>query len=188
MNVQTITMPKEEALAAYREYRDIVRPQPEDNAIMTSYKALAEGHAVIDIARAIQTAGLDEKGRPKLAIAQAHWRSAYYWPGNAVLYFRNQEARRGRGSVARGQIPVAVDRSFLNALGSSTWTARVPLIPAKVRPQFKLENYHILWEAEWEEMPRDPLLLKHLAGSLYAVLAVWDLTEIERAVMAQGPG
>lgn len=34
----------------------------------------------------------------------------------------------------------------------------------------------------WKLPPGDPLLLKHLAGTLYAVLAVWDLTELERAV------
>ena len=28
------------------------------------------------------------------------------------------------------------------------------------------------------------MLLRHLSGQLYAVLAVWDLTELERAVLA----
>lgn len=28
-------------------------------------------------------------------------------------------------------------------------------------------------------------LLRHIAGDLYAVLAQWDLTELERAVMAE---
>ena len=41
----------------------------------------------------------------------------------------------------------------------------------------------ILWEAEWETVPRDPLLLRHLAGGLYAVMASWDLTPLERAVL-----
>lgn len=42
----------------------------------------------------------------------------------------------------------------------------------------------ILWEAEWQAVPpKDPALLRHLGGDLYAVVAVWDLTELERAVL-----
>jgi hypothetical protein len=32
--------------------------------------------------------------------------------------------------------------------------------------------------------PEDPALLKHIGGDLYAVLAVWNLTELERAVLS----
>jgi len=32
--------------------------------------------------------------------------------------------------------------------------------------------------------PRDPALIRHIRGDLWAVLAVWDLTELERAVLA----
>lgn len=65
----------------------------------------------------------------------------------------------------------------------------VPNIPAPLRPAFGLDGYHILFEAEgWHEYkppaPRDPALLKHVGGDLYAVLAVWDLTELERAVIS----
>ena len=52
------------------------------------------------------------------------------------------------------------------------------------------QAWHILWEVtEWSSTPQsgpapyDPLLLKHLGGQLYAVLAEWDLTPLERAVM-----
>jgi hypothetical protein len=38
----------------------------------------------------------------------------------------------------------------------------------------------------WNEIPaRDPALLRHIRGDLWAVLAVWDLTELERAVLGQ---
>lgn len=45
----------------------------------------------------------------------------------------------------------------------------------------------ILWEVDrWiPEPPRDPFLLKHIGAGLYAILAAWELTEIERAVMRQ---
>jgi hypothetical protein len=49
-----------------------------------------------------------------------------------------------------------------------------------------LRHYVTLFEVDqWEPVPpTDPALLKHIAGDLYAVLAVWDLTELERAVIA----
>jgi hypothetical protein len=61
----------------------------------------------------------------------------------------------------------------------------VPLVPPNLRPARGLNRYCILFEAEWEPVPpTDPMLLRHLHGSLYAVLAVWDLTPLERAVIA----
>jgi hypothetical protein len=33
--------------------------------------------------------------------------------------------------------------------------------------------------------PRDPALLRHVRGDLWAVLATWDLTELERLVLTQ---
>ena len=70
--------------------------------------------------------------------------------------------------------------------GWSSWKtlkAVVPTIPPDLRPKAKLSNYWILWEADWEEVPTDPMLLRHLGGSMYAVMAQWDLTEVERAVL-----
>lgn len=71
--------------------------------------------------------------------------------------------------------------------------ALVPIVPADVRSKVtgQLSTYFTLWEVEqWADQrirslsDRDPLLLKHIGGELYAVVAEWDLTEIERAVMA----
>src|SRR5438046_3023240 len=40
-------------------------------------------------------------------------------------------------------------------------------------------------DVTWQEMPpEDPALLKHIGGDLYAVVAVWNLTELERAVLS----
>lgn len=65
------------------------------------------------------------------------------------------------------------------------YRALVPLIPPNLRPARALVRYVILFEAEWEPVPpTDPLLLRHLHGDLYAVLAAWDLTPLERAVLA----
>ncbi len=65
------------------------------------------------------------------------------------------------------------------------YRAIMPLIPAHLRPRQALENYHVLWEAEWSRVvPRDPFLLRRLGkGDLWLVVAAWDLTEVERAAL-----
>jgi hypothetical protein len=64
----------------------------------------------------------------------------------------------------------------------------VPIIPAKIMNPLrshKLENYHILWEVDaWKPIPpRDPMLLKRITPNMFCVLATWNLTELERAVI-----
>jgi len=62
--------------------------------------------------------------------------------------------------------------------------AAVPLIPVHLRPKAALSNYHILWEAEWtKRYPVDPYLLRRFGGDAWLVVAAWDLTDVERAVM-----
>ncbi len=92
----------------------------------------------------------------------------------------------GRRKVTRfpaGTFPIAQD-------GSEFWkhhthTTLTPIIPPALRPKHHLANYRTLWEVEqWTRVPPwDPMLLKPLGGMLYAVLATWDLTEMERAVL-----
>jgi hypothetical protein len=48
-------------------------------------------------------------------------------------------------------------------------------------------DQQVATEEKWEQLaPVDPLLLKHLGGPFYVVLAAWDLTDVERAVMTAG--
>jgi hypothetical protein len=63
--------------------------------------------------------------------------------------------------------------------------APVPLIPPHLRPADAYRNYFILWEVKvWQRVaPVDPLLLTHVTGHVFAVVAQWDLTPIERLVM-----
>jgi hypothetical protein len=62
----------------------------------------------------------------------------------------------------------------------------VPIIPPRFTPQTGLHNYHVLWEVEkWDVVtpPKDPLLLKRVSPNVFGVLAAWDLTDVERAVL-----
>lgn len=187
MSVPTITMPKEEAIRAYRQFRQDCHGNPteQDQAVMMGLKALSQGKAVIDLFEAMRAAGLDEQRRPKLAITRANWEHVTYWEPwrqrQIVQFGRWPAPRRGRQAVA-AELPRAVFDTRVSL--STGFRAVVPYIPPSVRPQV-LDGYHILWEAVWEPAPpTDPFLLRHLHGSLYAVLAVWDLTPLERAVMS----
>ena len=62
----------------------------------------------------------------------------------------------------------------------------MPLVPIDLRPKRGLANYHILWEAIWQNVPPvDPLLLRRVGpGDLWIVVAAWDLTEVEQAALA----
>ena len=89
---------------------------------------------------------------------------------------------RRKVRIADGVFEGSTWASFTSA---SARRAMVPLVPPPLRPAHALRNYHVLWEADWQQAPpADPALLKHIGGDLYAVLAIWDLTELERAVLA----
>jgi hypothetical protein len=72
------------------------------------------------------------------------------------------------------------------------WSAMVPIVPPEHQPRAggRLNAYVTLFEVEdwqWRVPPRppgDPALLRHVGGSIYAVLAVWDLTELEQLVLS----
>lgn len=190
MDIQTITMPKQEALEAFRAYRAAVRTRhsQEDAAIMRGYKVLAKGLSVLDLYAAIKRGGVNHLHRPRFAVMRAdatRIRMTRQTNG-AVSFIRaghlQSWSRWHRVTIPAGILPPVPggweERAAVEA------DAIVPLVPPRLRPAAALSNYHVLWEAEWENIPpRDPVLLRHLAGALYAVVATWDLTPLERAVL-----
>ena len=53
-------------------------------------------------------------------------------------------------------------------------------------PTGKLDNYYILFEVvQWDDVPvaADPYLLKRINANAFVVLAEWDVTVVEQAVM-----
>ena len=209
MNVPTIEMPQEAARAAFLEYRHSVRSakqsalNTEDALIARSYKALAEGKQVVDIEEAFAGAGYDELGLPRLAIARADQKvvavASVYGPLSGVWERRLElgparminVGRRSNAAIDGLVFRFPVKEGHEYSHRSVMRQAIVPNIPPHLRPPFDLKNYHLLWEPKWLIVPRppgDPLLLKHLGGSLYAVLAMWDLTAVEQAVLSQTRG
>jgi hypothetical protein len=218
MQLDTITMDRNDARRAFIEYRTAVRARHdhEDEAIMRAYRAASRGAALIRLGEVLGSGGIttcdvpvtrwDGKRKmsvevgarpvelPALAVARADvlavWTSGINSEGGCELrYTPNQitERSRERHVMANGTFPAATRRR-----PDQHWRPRIramaPNIPPQLRPAYHLRNFHLLWEAQWEldrsVPPGDPALLKHLGGDLYAVLAVWDLTPIEQAVLA----
>ncbi len=186
MTVAEITMPKEQVRAALREYREALRRRPnaEDALAAKTYGALARGHRVIDLIQAMQLAGLDDRGRPKLAIARAD--AVEVWcrvtSDGSARFSAQRWPRAGAGLfLPPGTLPRAA------AAVSVECRALLPSIPPRFRPDGELERYHLLWEAAWLDVPTDPLLLRHLGQHLYVVLAQWDLTPVEQAILRRRP-
>jgi hypothetical protein len=190
MNVPTITMEPKAAQAKLEAYQAYLRRRADEEyqKAAEGYAALATGKPLLNLADAFTTAGLHQDGRPKLAIARADrrqvrmiWRQGAFW-FNAL---KNPHQSNYSGDLI---VIVPFDRP------RSGWIegySLVPMVPADVRPPESLKNFFVLWEVEqWADRPliaipdRDPCLLRHLAGDLYIVEAEWDLTPLERAIMA----
>jgi hypothetical protein len=192
MNITQITMPQDKARRAFLDYKHAVdaRHNDEDIAIMKGYKALAEGSALIDLRSAFRVAGV-EKGLPKIAVCRADftWCWFSFREATRAQFIGTHDTSRNAGMnlKAHRYNSVCLPEGVLTRPDNAWPRARalLPSVPPQFRPKHHLRNYHILWEAEWQPIPpTDPLLLKHLGGTLYVVLAQWDLTELERAVLA----
>lgn len=203
MQLATIEVSEEEAAAKLAEYERVLASErsAEDKALAQAYRAVRRGLTVIRLSEAIDAGGYFDNGLPRIAVVRADatecwvrcesasWRSdgrvAYIFAAEEWAAGRNRAALVGRDTV-RAVVPAPLIKEGLRrAYGGRT---TVPLIPPRHRPRRpRLSSCHVLWEVEaWDPTPpRDPALLRHLRGDLWAVLAVWDLTELERAVLAQ---
>jgi hypothetical protein len=193
MNVTTITMDPDvaqEKISAWLAEKHSDQAEVKAQCIK-GYTALAEGKTLVQLDVAIRGGGFFDSGFPKLAIARADRREVFFqWRASStrMVYDTHDQFRSGRRSetLSRGVEMQRRPDKWLEG-----W-AQVPLLPAELRPaKGQLRDWFILWEVErWYarsmdvQPDRDPMLLEHVAGQLYAVLAEWDLTELERAVMA----
>lgn len=204
MDVATIELPKEKAREQLREYRAAVKDdiakrrsklRAEDEAIAAGLRELAQGNNLLELQAAFAAAGLDEAGLPRIAIARADGRWCWLdwssrWPvengAREIDWFRFRTDDRwtdrgGRSFSWLGVPPVATPSD------DPVLRTQVPLVPPSLRPRGDLSRYHILFEVEeWARVPAppgDPLLLRRVRGDLFAILATWELTEIERTVM-----
>ena len=229
MNVETMQLDPRIARIHYKDYRKKVREhrtarlaeaekkildggrtirngrtersliEKEDTILMESYRAMARGQRVLNLASVMRDAKFDSTQKlPVFAIAAADWKECWLYQSNGRIAFSRDRYPRWDYSHDRFHLPtVALAQTiFAPEITNDSWRreqklppidhqrALVPAIPAHLRPAGDLSKYHILWEAEWTRIaPTDPLLLKHVAGTIYSVLAQWDLTPLEKAVL-----
>lgn len=190
MNVETATVKVDyfQATRAYTAYRQAIkenRATKDDVQLARAYHALLRGKKVIDVGVALTTGGLDARNLPKLAVSRADW--PLVWVSRSAstdwrYQFSSREYQWGR--KPKGEVAV---RLPIPPQDTRAARAQVPLIPPQFRPKGSLSEYHILFEPNWEPQPPDPdpLLLKRLDndGLLFVVLAAWDLTPLEQAVL-----
>lgn len=187
MDVATITISKEEAETAIANYRSLVKERrtEEDEATLAAYRAVNNGGQLIDLASAMRTAGVRDE-YPVLACSRADEHLCevkIYTDGHATFIGMKQRERDHRSRLRRVALPTGTFPEFNGFLHRGE--TLVPTVPPHLRPRARLSNYHILWEVEeWRRSAdRDPILLKHVRGLLFVVLAAWELTEVERHVL-----
>lgn len=210
--MDTITMDPQEARDRARVYRKALHRSAEEEyrAVLAGLEAMGEGYPVINYSVAIRDAPVDDRGRPMLAVARANARQvAFRHQGGTSATFstlpRSLGQNRGQHTwdyVARFPTGLMVRRVELARAPQvqTRWEAvdgfaLVPLVPPEALTAIggtsRLVSHLILWEVEeWADNvigakpDIDPLLLRPIHGDLCAVVAQWDLTELERSVMA----
>ncbi len=209
MNVTTLAVSKAEAETMYREYRDAQKTH--DEAYVRDIRVLAghmrHGRVVLDVYQAAREAGLNERFDPRIAICRADYRKAFFekfldntsrFTGHENWDWHGEPTGTARRSRV-GQHGAYVDDTFFPVGTYAAWprderrdiirqvlVTTVPTIPPRFLPRNALSNYYLLWEPEkWDAVtpPRDPMLLKRVSPNMFVVLAAWELTEIERAVL-----
>lgn len=199
MQTQSISFDRQEARRLYREYKKHASySEPIDWEVQRTYQLLAQGRTIIKAIESIKAAGLNEQGLPKLALAPATAEAAHIRRernGSMIMAPSNNFWRTLSNQFRFGQETFTFPaESFATYVhdgkryhhANDTHRAIRPTIPLHLRPKRALENYHVLWEAEWEPVPpRDPYLLRRIGkADLWLVVAHWDLTEVERAALA----
>jgi len=201
MNVELLTMEREDAKRMLREYRrELAREHTAElAAVEQGLQAVARGKRVLHLSNAIVSGGFDERGRPHIAACRAdRTRVRLYMPptGTMLRFTAQTDQRFGRRPLNDQIIATrAVEHSFENRSWQE-WDAMVPLVPpaalaaSGLRSRGALGRCIVMWEVErWVQADRktnpdaDPYLLRHVGGELYEILAEWDLTTLERAIM-----
>lgn len=188
MDVDTmvVSVTATKAAQARDAYREAIRKDvatDADKLLYAAYRAIAQGKAILDIGDVMRKAGVfPQTNLPKLAVCRADVAWCWFIRRNGAYWFTSRQEYGARRPWATVEVP---DETFPSSTRQAYASrARVPFIPPQYRPKHDLRNYHILWEAEWQRaMPVDPLLLKHIGGPFFTVLACWDLTPLEQAVM-----
>lgn len=197
-----IEMAEEQAKEEYTKYKDALKGKVDKQhkqyeEIKKVYYSLSKGHKVIDVFDAFKKTGVNAEGEPKLAICRADHKTVNFQKqrfGSGVFCDVDEWLKEAI-NLPSGTFPRW--KHELDANGNEkteSWAVLrqkiktgVPIIPAQFLPESKLENFYILWEVkDWQESippKKDPFLLKRISVNLFSILAEWDVTDVERAVL-----
>lgn len=187
MDVQNVTIDRKQARELYRQYKAHQHySEPIDHEIQRAYQLIAQGRMIIKALDSIKVAGVDAQGFPKLALMRADipkCRVEMQPNGSAVFIpATDRWSREARAQSLRIALPAG---TFPRLQGYANAEGIVPICPVHLRPKRGLQNYHTLWEADWKQVPVDPMLLRRIGkADMWVVVAAWDLTEIERAALS----
>lgn len=196
MELASITLPPdvvESQLTRYAGHDDLA-----STAIRSALSALQEGLMVVDLRTVFHEAMLEAPtaptdrpgGTPSRVIPGQGIRTT---PSVAIapvtrarrpvrLTIRGTGELRFRSGLWSLRVPQDVRRQERERV-LGRWMERAPEIPSYIETR---PRDLVLWEANWSAVPRrefDPALLEHVAGWLFLVREVWDLTDIERGVL-----
>lgn len=182
MNIQSLAVSQIQARELWRKYQaHRAYQQPHDEEIAAIYKRIAQGRTIIRAFDAIRNAGVDDLGYPKLAIARADMAECHFHGFRGEVVFTPSRNYWTRSNASRSK-NIRIDWPDYQQYKQAV--SPVPLIPVHLRPKRGLQNYHVLFEAEWKGYPVDPYLLRRLGDSdFWLLVAAWELTSVERAVM-----
>lgn len=201
MQTVPVEIARQRARELYRAYKKHAHhSKPVDDECRRAYQLLSQGRLIIKALEGIRLAGIKttgaDAGFPKLALCRADALSCKLdmnRNGSATMHASDTEPR-SRGWRQGGGV-FQTRNCFSFAAGTfppltkdQRWRAEalLPTPPIHLRPKRGLANYHVLWEAEWTKIvPHDPMLLRRIGrADLWLVVASWELTEIERAVLS----
>jgi hypothetical protein len=192
MNIPIIKESRYDAAEKWAIYRKAIKEGNDDvryKDLALIYYHLKAGRRVLDIHDAIRLGSIKSPGYPNLAIAKATAKNIfcrYYKNGNVRYLHDNRRWAPLKEDVDLTACLPSFQFETEKWRDSHTLTAPVPLIPPAVHPGKLKDNHYILWEVDkWEQVPpTDPYLLKRITSRIFIVMGSWDLTPIEKAVMA----
>lgn len=212
MKLEQLEIPREKAIEEYEAYKvALKKPQFEHEQYLKDLKKIyghmRHGKSIVDLWAAMKKAGLRKSGNPKLAICRADAKKVRFVKEGEASGWFYYEKRKWQYYHQRWikdvEIPDGIFADWeqiteVRGKGVETWEVKtvknknietvVPIIPARFLNALRgsLKNYHILWEVKkWNPVPPvDPILVRRLTPNMFVVLATWDLTPLERAVIA----
>jgi len=208
MEVEELALPQTQAEEEFKALKQALRRHAQlrkeeiRRELMAVYGHLKHGKKIIDIHESFRKAGLNLEGDPRLAICRADAKQCNCLKiedGSAIFSMERLDRwqRQPRKTYAEVKLPSGtfqwqpIDPTRpLNTYNIKNQMIQcpAPIIPAKIlveEVRHRLKNYHVLWEVEeWKPVPpQDPILLKRLTSNLFGVLATWELTALEKAII-----